>query len=409
MKMKVILLGSAAAIAVTGVQAADLSMAEPVDYVRVCDAFGTGYWYIPGTDRCIKIGGEVTLNVEGGEGIFAKQRKRRRLTEDAEAAAVADPAVPAANVTEEVTEEVAGDWKFSTSGNVNFTTKSMTEAGVMSTYIKINVKDDKTAELNKLWASLGNFMVGLNGSAFNGSGSYTYDTPVKDGDKDAQQVRLTWAMGGYGFMLGIEDPEIRWGSSTDHDVPDFVLAMNYSHSGVSGHVGFGFTASHEDGNAWGVTADAQIALSPSSNLRIRGSYGDSDGSTNAWVGVVSGGRTQTPTMVTAEATADADEILSFTQGVALATYLAEGGLAQAEGDSSWSGHVALSQMLSDNLTAAVAFGYNDNGSGEDTYSVNANLVWSEYSGFATGVQVASTKMATGSNVLAVKWRSKWAY
>ncbi len=66
-------------------------------------------------------------------------------------------------------------------------------------------------------------------------------------------------------------------------------------------------------------------------------------------------------------------------------------------------------MLSDNLTAAVAFGYNSNGSGEDTHSVNANLVWSEYSGFSTGVQVASTKMATGSNVLAVKWRSKWAY
>ncbi len=293
----------------------------------------------------------------------------------------------------------------------------MTEHGVMSTYIKINVKDDKTAELNKLWASLGNFMVGLNGSAFNGLGSYTYDTPVKDGDKDARQVRLTWAMGGYGFMLGIEDPEIRWGSSTDHDVPDFVLATNYSHSGVSGHVGFGFTASHEDGNAWGVTADAQIALSPSSNLRIRGSYGDSDGSTNAWVGVVSGGRTQTPTMTVTGAYCEGGwrrpmtrpMCVTFLTGAALAAHLAEGGLAQAEGDSSWSGHVALSQMLSDNLTAAVAFGYNDNGSGEDTYSVNANLVWSEYSGFATGVQVASTKMATGSNVLAVKWRSKWAY
>ena len=113
-------------------------------------------------------------------------------------AVAGDPPVPAVIDT--------ADWKFSTSGNVNFTTKSMTEAGVMSTYIKINVKDDKSAELNKLWASLGNFMVGLNGSAFNGSGSYSYDTPVKDGDKDVQQVRLTWAMGGYGLMLGIEDP-----------------------------------------------------------------------------------------------------------------------------------------------------------------------------------------------------------
>ena len=54
MKMKVILLGSAAAIAVTGVQAADLSMAEPVDYVRVCDAFGTGYWYIPGPTGALR-------------------------------------------------------------------------------------------------------------------------------------------------------------------------------------------------------------------------------------------------------------------------------------------------------------------------------------------------------------------
>ncbi len=340
MKMKVILLGSAAAIAVTGVQAADLSIAEPVDYVRVCDAFGTGYWYISGTDRCIKLGGSVDFNVDASEDIGGVEGR---------------------------------DWEFSTSGNVNFTTKSMTERGVMSTYIKINVKADGTAELDKLWGSLGHFMAGIDGSAFNGLGSYTYATPVKDGDKDVRQVRLTWAMGGYEFMLGIEDPEDRWGSSTDRQVPDIVLAMNYSHSGVSGHVGLGYTASHTSGSAWGVTADAQIALGSSSNLRIRGSYGGSDGSTNAWVGVVSES-------------------------------------SQAAGDSSWSGHVALSQMLSNDLTAAVAFGYNDNGSGFDTHSVNANLVWSKYSGFATGVQVAYTKPADGSsNVVAFKWRSKWDY
>src|SRR5690606_27793314 len=48
MTFKAILLGSAAALAVpSGAQAADL-FADAVDYVRVCDAFGTGYWYIPG-------------------------------------------------------------------------------------------------------------------------------------------------------------------------------------------------------------------------------------------------------------------------------------------------------------------------------------------------------------------------
>jgi hypothetical protein len=30
-----------------------------MEYVRVCDAFGTGYFYIPGTETCLKIGGEV--------------------------------------------------------------------------------------------------------------------------------------------------------------------------------------------------------------------------------------------------------------------------------------------------------------------------------------------------------------
>ena len=61
MNIKSILLGaSAAALAATGAQAADLPVApEPVDYVRVCDAFGTGFFYIPGTETCLKIGGGV--------------------------------------------------------------------------------------------------------------------------------------------------------------------------------------------------------------------------------------------------------------------------------------------------------------------------------------------------------------
>lgn len=62
MKLKSLLFGSAAALmAVTGAQAAEPlePIAEPVDYVRICDAFGTGFFYIPGTDTCLKIGGYV--------------------------------------------------------------------------------------------------------------------------------------------------------------------------------------------------------------------------------------------------------------------------------------------------------------------------------------------------------------
>ena len=64
---KSLLLGSAAGfIAVTGAQAADLPTrkAAPVDYVRICSVYGPGFFYIPGTDTCLKIGGKAELDIE---------------------------------------------------------------------------------------------------------------------------------------------------------------------------------------------------------------------------------------------------------------------------------------------------------------------------------------------------------
>jgi Porin subfamily len=72
MKMvKSLLLGSAAGlVAVAGAQAADLPVkAKPVQYVKICTLYGVGFYYIPGTDMCIKIGGyvrfEAAYNVNG--------------------------------------------------------------------------------------------------------------------------------------------------------------------------------------------------------------------------------------------------------------------------------------------------------------------------------------------------------
>lgn len=60
--VKSLLLGSVAGLcaAVEG-QAADLPMkkAAPVEYVRVCTAYGAGFFYIPGTDTCLRVGGRA--------------------------------------------------------------------------------------------------------------------------------------------------------------------------------------------------------------------------------------------------------------------------------------------------------------------------------------------------------------
>src|SRR5262249_48774545 len=64
------LLGSVAGIySIAGAQAADirvrlLGKALPVEYVRVCSLYGAGFWYVPGTDTCIKIGAYVKLQTE---------------------------------------------------------------------------------------------------------------------------------------------------------------------------------------------------------------------------------------------------------------------------------------------------------------------------------------------------------
>ena len=56
---KSLLLGSAAGLmAVSAGQAADLPVkAKPVEYVKVCSLYGAGFFYIPGTDKCLKLGG----------------------------------------------------------------------------------------------------------------------------------------------------------------------------------------------------------------------------------------------------------------------------------------------------------------------------------------------------------------
>ena len=58
---KSLILGSAATlVAFAGAQAADLPVkAKAVQYVKICSLYGAGFYYIPGTETCLKIGGYV--------------------------------------------------------------------------------------------------------------------------------------------------------------------------------------------------------------------------------------------------------------------------------------------------------------------------------------------------------------
>jgi hypothetical protein len=64
--LKSSLLGSVAGVfAVAGAQSADLPVkkAVPIEYVRVCSAYGAGFFYIPGTDTCLRVSGRARFEV----------------------------------------------------------------------------------------------------------------------------------------------------------------------------------------------------------------------------------------------------------------------------------------------------------------------------------------------------------
>jgi len=66
----------------TGAYAADavvFAEPEPVEYVRVCDVYGAGFFYIPGTETCLKIGGYIRNDININPG-FSGYWNRARFT-----------------------------------------------------------------------------------------------------------------------------------------------------------------------------------------------------------------------------------------------------------------------------------------------------------------------------------------
>ena len=130
MNIKSLLLGSAAALAaVSGAHAADAIVAaepEAMEYVRVCDAFGTGYFYIPGTETCLKIGGYVRTQIE--------YKKDYTLA--------------------------GADWDPLTRGYLTFEAKSDTEFGALTGFINLETNDDGRTHLDGAWINIAGFDVG---------------------------------------------------------------------------------------------------------------------------------------------------------------------------------------------------------------------------------------------------------
>jgi hypothetical protein len=340
-----------------GAQAADLSIAEPVDYVKVCDAFGAGYWYIPGTDTCLKIGGYVQFDV-----YF-----QTSMAEDW-----------ASNST----SHHAASWKFSTEAGLNVTAKSMTEYGPLTGFIDLRglsanedasnkveytpstasfdaISGNRYAYLDSAWLELGMLLVGRTGSIYDYSGGFTWDWKDYDSDSSADQVRLTWAMSGFGLQLAIEDPRDRWGTdlSGSYSMPNIVGNITMSQGHWSAKLSGGF-AETTFGSGFGAQLATTIKLdsiAPGDQLMLK----------TAWA---------------------QNQVWSFA-----------GGPGGATSGSTWSAAASFQHFWAPTLSSAVTWGYfNQTTTSVSGNQVIGNLVWAPVTGFFAGVEGKYTKLSTAS-------------
>jgi hypothetical protein len=149
MKMvRSLLLGTAAGfVAVAGAQAADMPVkAKPVQYVKICTLYGDGFYYIPGTDICLKIGGYVRAEYGYNFG--------PSLTNG-----------PFANVSGFQTRTDGQDFVMRSRAYAWFDSRQQTEYGTLRTYLQLGLNFDNPAgntfNGNRAFIQFAGFTAGL--------------------------------------------------------------------------------------------------------------------------------------------------------------------------------------------------------------------------------------------------------
>lgn len=234
MNIKSLLLGSAAAlIAVSGARAADavvVAEPEPAEYVKICDVYGAGYFYIPGTETCLRIGGYVRYDIGIGDvGSF----------DGAQASDYQD-----------------GDQQDTYYKHARFTLKTWTgqetEMGTLKTYTETrfnwgnsngygygadnNAQGFQGVSLNFAYIQLGGLRVGKDESAFNTfigyAGGVINDTLVPYGGFDTNVVQYYFDAGnGFSAVASLET-----GSGYTFAEPGFFQDSNSGNDSIDSYV-----------------------------------------------------------------------------------------------------------------------------------------------------------------------------
>ena len=210
MNIKSLLLGSAAAlVAVTGARAADVivPVEEPVEYVRVCDVYGSGFYYIPGTETCLKIGGYVRFKY------------------------IVNGAIRDDNDIDYLTNREGDDYRSFSRVRVrlNVDAREETELGTLRAYARVQAENnaynapntDAAYAMDMGYIQLGGLTMGYLDTLWTEGDGLLTDTDLPVGDFQVNRVSYTYAANGFTAALSLED------DGTGDFAPDVVGRIAY--------------------------------------------------------------------------------------------------------------------------------------------------------------------------------------
>ena len=258
--VKSLLLGSAAGIVAVGsAVAADLPVrkAAPVDYVQVCSQFGTGYFFIPGTDTCLRISGYVRYQAEYNQSRYPTPSSTGftlgTLTADAELAnVIEEPDVLNATSSDPTvtpfTAERGRVFNQFARAALNFDARTATEFGTLRSYASMFVDSDGVS-LNQAYIEFAGLTAGQAPSFFRTVGVPAFrGSAFRTGENNSPMIGYTLDMGAFSAFISAEDRGINTTTAgatvfnggaaigaaahKPSGMPDIVGGFQYSEGGI---------------------------------------------------------------------------------------------------------------------------------------------------------------------------------
>ncbi|WP_312361424.1 porin [Ensifer sp.] len=333
MNIKSLLLGSAAALAaVSGAQAADAIVAaepEPMEYVRVCDAFGTGYFYIPGTETCLKIGGFLRFQTS-----FGRDAADSRYNQ------------------EDFGGQSTSDWDAFSRAYISFDAKSDTEYGTLTGFFaaEFNADNDTDAgdsfiDVDEAYIQLGGLKAGF---------FYSWWDKGINGESDSlgnntEFNSIAYLYDGGSFQAGVAVDELE-GTSTKSNGVGVQGIVSASVGGVSFDLLGGYDTEFEEGTIRGLlSADLGPGVFQLAGL---------------WASNPNAYWARSEWSVAASYRFNATDKLAITPGAQYFGSLQDS-LTSFGSDDAWRAGVTVDYKITEGLATRVSVQYEDEDNGDD--------------------------------------------